>query len=403
MIGIEMIAKRYKKIKPLLDERTCRLWAGTESSTIGFGGIATVSKATGLSRNTIVRGQRELEDAESIKFKGVRKSGGGRKKATDKDPKLEGDLLELLEPVTRGDPESPLLWTCKSLRNLSSELKKQGHFVSYRVIGEILDEMGYSLQANRKTLEGSNNEDRDEQFNHINQQVIKFQKENQPVISVDTKKKELVGNFKNNGKEWKPKGRPDEVEIYDFPSQSVGKAIPYGIYDIGKNLGWVSVGIDHDTSTFAVESIRRWWYSMGQQIYPDAVKLLVTADGGGSNGSRVRLWKTEIQKFTNETNMEISICHFPPGTSKWNKIEHRLFSHITQNWRGKPLISHEVIVNLIANTTTRTGLKVKCELDTNKYQKGTKISDKQFAKVNIKREEFHGEWNYVIYPNVTVR
>ena len=403
MIGIEMIAKRYKKIKPLLDERTCRLWAGTESSTIGFGGIATVSKATGLSRNTIVRGQRELEDAESIKFKGVRRSGGGRKKATDKDPKLEGDLLELLEPVTRGDPESPLLWTCKSLRNLSSELKKQGHFVSYRVIGEILDKMGYSLQANRKTLEGSNNEDRDEQFNHINQQVIKFQKENQPVISVDTKKKELVGNFKNNGKEWKPKGRPDEVEIYDFPSQSVGKAIPYGIYDIGKNLGWVSVGIDHDTSTFAVESIRRWWYSMGQQIYPDAVKLLVTADGGGSNGSRVRLWKIEIQKFANEANMEISICHFPPGTSKWNKIEHRLFSHITQNWRGKPLISHEVIVNLIANTTTRTGLKVKCELDTNKYQKGTKISDKQFAKVNIKREEFHGEWNYVIYPNVTVR
>lgn len=403
MVDIEMIAKRYKKIKPRLDERTCRLWAGTESSTIGFGGIATVSKATGLSRNTIVRGQRELEDAESMKFKGVRKSGGGRKKATDKDPKLEGDLLELLEPVTRGDPESPLLWTCKSLRNLSSELKKQGHFVSYRVIGEILDEMGYSLQANRKTLEGSNNEDRDEQFNHINQQVIKFQKENQPVISVDTKKKELVGNFKNNGKEWKPKGRPDEVEIYDFPSQSVGKAIPYGIYDIGKNLGWVSVGIDHDTSTFAVESIRRWWYSMGQQIYPDAVKLLVTADGGGSNGSRVRLWKTEIQKFANETNMEISICHFPPGTSKWNKIEHRLFSHITQNWRGKPLISHEVIVNLIANTTTRTGLKVKCELDTNKYQKGTKISDKQLAEVNIKREEFHGEWNYAIYPNVTVR
>jgi len=403
MIDIEMIAKRYKKIKPLLDERTCRLWAGTESSTIGFGGIATVSKATGLSRNTIVRGQRELEDVESIKFKGVRRSGGGRKRATDKDPKLEGDLLELLEPVTRGDPESPLLWTCKSLRNLSSELKKQGHFVSYRVIGEILDKMGYSLQANRKTLEGSNNEDRDEQFNHINQQVIKFQRENQPVISVDTKKKELVGNFKNDGKEWKPKGKPDEVEIYDFPSQSVGKAIPYGIYDIGKNLGWVSVGIDHDTSTFAVESIRRWWYSMGQQIYPDAVKLLVTADGGGSNGSRVRLWKIEIQKFANETNMEISICHFPPGTSKWNKIEHRLFSHITQNWRGKPLISHEVIVNLIANTTTRTGLKVKCELDTNKYQKGTKISDKQFAKVNIKREEFHGEWNYVIYSNVTVR
>lgn len=403
MTDIGMIAKRYKKIKPLLDERTCRLWAGTESSTIGFGGIATVSKATGLSRNTIVRGQSELEDAESIKFKGVRKSGGGRKKTTDKYPKLEGDLLELLEPVTRGDPESPLLWTCKSLRNLSSELKKQGHFVSYRVIGEILDKMGYSLQANRKTLEGSNNEDRDEQFSHINQQVIKFQKENQPVISVDTKKKELVGNFKNNGKEWKPKGRPDEVEIYDFPSKSVGKAIPYGIYDIGKNLGWVSVGTDHDTSTFAVESIRRWWYSMGQQIYPDAAKLLVTADGGGSNGSRVRLWKIEIQKFANETNMEISICHFPPGTSKWNKIEHRLFSHITQNWRGKPLISHEVIVNLIANTTTGTGLKVKCELDTNKYQKGTKISDKQFAKVNIKREEFHGEWNYAIYPNVTVR
>lgn len=398
---IETIAKRYEKISPVLDERMRRLWAGAESSVIGFGGIAAVSKVTGLSRNTIVRGEQELEDIGNISQskKGIRKSGGGRKKAIDKNPKIKEDLSKLIEPVTRGDPESPLLWTCKGLRKLSSELKMKGHNVSHRIVGDLLHEMGYSLQANRKTHEGSNHPDRNAQFEYINQQAIKFQKENQPVISVDTKKKELVGNFKNNGQEWRPKGEPEEVNIYDFLIKGNGRAIPYGVYDMLLNSGWVSVGTDNDTAEFAVETIRRWWKSMGETSYINATKLLITADGGGSNGSRVRLWKIELQKFANETGMEISVCHFPPGTSKWNKIEHQLFSFITQNWRAKPLISHQVVVNLIANTTTKKGLKVACDLNTNKYPKGTKISDEQLSEINIKREDFHGEWNYTIYPN----
>lgn len=398
MENIEAIAKKYEKISPVLDERMRRLWAGVESSVIGFGGIAVVSKATGMSRNTIIRGEREIDEISAKPTKTIRKTGGGRKKAIDIDPRIQEELTKLIEPVTRGDPESPLKWTCKSLRKLSSELKNKGHNVSHRIVGELLHKMGYSLQANRKILEGSSHPDRNAQFEFINQQVIKFQNNNQPIISVDTKKKELVGNFKNNGQEWRPKGEPEDVFIYDFPIKGLGRAIPYGIYDQGLNKGWVSVGTDNDTAEFAVETIRRWWDSMGKTCYANATKLLITADGGGSNGSRVKLWKTELQKFANEIRMNISVCHFPPCTSKWNKIEHRLFSHITKNWRGKPLISHEVIVNLIANTTTETGLEVSCDLNLNKYQKGIKVSDEELSKVNIVKEEFHGEWNYTIHP-----
>ncbi len=398
MENIEAIAKKYEKLSPVLDERMRRLWAGVESSVIGFGGIAVVSKATGMSRNTIIRGEREIDEISGKTIKTIRKTGGGRKKAIDIDPRIQEELTKLIEPVTRGDPESPLKWTCKSLRKLSSELKNKGHNVSHRIVGELLHKMGYSLQANRKILEGSSHPDRNAQFEFINQQVIKFQNNNQPVISVDTKKKELVGNFKNNGQEWRPKGEPEDVFIYDFPIKGLGRAIPYGIYDQGLNKGWVSVGTDNDTAEFAVETIRRWWDSMGTTCYANATKLLITADGGGSNGSRVKLWKTELQKFANEIRMNISVCHFPPCTSKWNKIEHRLFSHITKNWRGKPLISHEVIVALIANTTTETGLEVSCDLNLNKYQKGIKVSDEELSKVNIVKEEFHGEWNYTIRP-----
>jgi len=322
--------------------------------------------------------------------KGIRKPGGGRKKEIDINPKIKDDLSQLIDPVTRGHPESPLLWTCKSLRKLASELKLKGHNVSYNIVRNILLEMGYSLQANQKNLEGSSHPDRNAQFEYINQQVINFQKEKQPVISVDTKKKELIGNFKNNGQEWLPKGEAEEVEMHDFMKKELGKGIPYGIYDILLNKGWVSVGTDHDTAEFAVETIRRWWKTMGILSYSNASKLMITADGGGSNGSRVKLWKVELQKFANETGMEISVSHFPPGTSKWNKIEHQLFSFITKNWRAKPLISHEVIVNLIANTTTEKGLKIMCELNTNKYEIGIKISDEQIAELNMKRDDFMG-------------
>ena len=305
-------------------------------------------------------------------------------------------LKNLVESTTRGDPQSPLMWICKSLRKLSLELRSMGHDVSHTIVRNLLLEMGYSLQANRKTDEGNTHCDRDMQFEHINQQAKDFQKENQPVISVDTKKKELVGNFKNNGQEWKEKGKPDLVNVYDFPEKGKGKAIPYGVYDLAVNNAWVSVGIDNDTAEFAVETIRKWWEVMGCNRYPDAKKLLITADGGGSNGSRVRLWKTELQKLADEIGMDIAVCHFPPGTSKWNKIEHRLFSQITKNWRGRPLVSYEVIVNLIGKTTTQTGLEVKCALDKNQYQKGIKISDREFNSVEIIRNDFHGEWNYTI-------
>jgi hypothetical protein len=332
----------------------------------------------------------------------VRRAGGGRKKTVDKDASLKTDLERLVDPVTRGDPESPLRWTCKSVRKLSEELRRLGHQTSHRMVAELLHELGYSLQANRKTLEGSSHADRDQQFQHINQQVTQLLSQRQPVISVDTKKKELVGDFKNPGAELRPKGDPEKVRVHDFVIPELGRAAPYGVYDLANNSGWVSVGVDHDTSAFAVETIRRWWHSMGQQSYPQATELLITADSGGSNGSRVRLWKVELQRFADETGLELRVCHLPPGTSKWNKIEHRLFSFISQNWRGKPLVSHQVIVDLISATSTKAGLKVRAQIDSNLYPAGRKVSDKEVSALHIERDAFHGEWNYKILPRSLV-
>lgn len=403
----EMISKRFKHLSPLLDEKQLRLYVAAEAMVIGRGGISLASKATGVSRPTITMGCKELleqgatKSASSAATVRVRKIGGGRKRATDLDETLRSDLEGLVEPVTRGDPESPLRWTSKNVRKLADELKKMGHKTSHRMVAELLHEMDYSLQANRKTAEGSSHPDRNDQFEHIYREVKEFQSCGQPVISVDTKKKERVGDFKNGGRELRPKGDPEKVRVYDFEIPALGKVAPYGVYDQTLNAGWVNVGTDHDTATFAVESIRKWWITMGREAYPNADRLLITADGGGSNGARVRLWKIELQKFANETGLVVSVSHFPPGTSKWNKIEHRLFSYISQNWRGKPLVSHEVIVNLIASTTTRKGLTVKCELDTNKYTKGIKVTDKELSKVNIIRDDFHGEWNYSIHPSIS--
>lgn len=400
----ELITKRFKLLAPRLDERQLRLYVAAEAMVVGRGGVSLASQATGMSRPTITIGCKELleQDAEksvsSAAAARVRKVGGGRKRAVDLDETLRSDLECLIEPVTRGDPESPLRWTSKSVRKLADELKKMGHKTSHRMVAELLREMDYSLQANRKTAEGSSHPDRNAQFEHIHKKVKEFQSSGQPVISVDTKKKERVGDFKNGGRELRPKGDPEKVRVYDFEIPELGKVAPYGVYDQTRNAGWVNVGTDHDTASFSVESIRRWWITMGREVYPAADRLLITADGGGSNGARVRLWKIELQKFANETGLVISVCHLPPGTSKWNKVEHRLFSYISQNWRGKPLVSHEVIVNLIASTTTRTGLTVKCELDTNKYTKGIKVTDKELGQVNIIRDEFHGEWNYSIHP-----
>ncbi len=380
-----------------------RLVAASESLAIGFGGTSFVSRETGVSRRAIIQGVKELEETPGVRAARVRRAGGGRKKAVDKDITLKMDLEGLVEPVTRGDPESPLRWTCKSVRKLAEELKRMGHRTSHRMVAELLRELGYSLQANRKTLEGASHPDRDAQFKHINEQVSHLLEQHQPVLSVDTKKKELVGDFKNNGRELRPKGNPEPVRVHDFVIPELGRAAPYGVYDIGNNTGWVSVGMDHDTSTFAVETIRRWWYSMGQQAYPQAKQVLLTADSGGSNGSRVRLWKLELQKLADETGLEVRVCHLPPGTSKWNKIEHRLFSFISQNWRGKPLVSHQVIVDLIATTSTKTGLKVRARIDTNRYPSGTKVSDQQIAALNIERDTFHGEWNYKILPRAIAK
>lgn len=403
----ELITKRFELLAPLLDERQLRLYVAAEAMVLGRGGISVTSQATGISRPTITIGCKELLEKEAKKSAPsaatarVRKQGGGRKRAIDLDETLRSDLEGLIEPVTRGDPESPLRWTAKSVRKLADELKKMGHKTSHRMVAELLREMEYSLQANRKTAEGSSHPDRNAQFEYIHKKVKEFQSCSQPVISVDTKKKERVGDFKNGGRELRPKGDPEKVRVYDFEIPELGKVAPYGVYDPARNAGWVNVGTDHDTATFAVESIRRWWITMGREAYPGADRLLITADGGGSNGARVRLWKIELQKLANETGLIISVCHLPPGTSKWNKIEHRLFSYISQNWRGKPLVSHEVIVNLIASTTTRTGLTVKCQLDTNKYTKGIKVTDEELRQVNITRDEFHGEWNYAIHPDST--
>ncbi len=398
-----MIKQRFKTLESFLDERLRRIYSATEAKVIGYGGISIVSRETGVSRRAIALGKEELKHPPPRGIRRTRKEGGGRKRTVDKDPTLKQDLEGLVEPVTRGDPESPLRWTSKSVRKLSKELNEMGHKTSYNLIAILLKEMGYSLQANKKTLEGTSHIDRDAQFEHINKKVKNYQRIKQPVISVDTKKKELVGNFKNGSREIRPKGKPEKVSVHDFMIKKLGRASPYGVYDLTSNAGWVNVGIDNDTATFAVESIRQWWYSMGKKVYPKAKRLLIIADSGGSNGSRVKLWKVELQKFANETELSIAVCHLPPGTSKWNKIEHRLFSFITQNWRGKPLVSHEVIVNLIAATTTKEGLSVECRLDTNSYPKGIKVTKEEIDRINMKRDYFHGEWNYIIYPNNEVR
>jgi hypothetical protein len=382
-----------------------RLVAAAESTAIGYGGVSLVARATGVSRRAITEGMKELRQekmpAEPLLSQSrIRRKGAGRKRTVDKDPGLRRDLDRLVDPATRGDPESPLRWTCKSVRILAEELRREGHAVSYQTVAELLHEMDYSLQANQKKLEGSQHADRNQQFEYINRKAQRYLKQGEPVISVDTKKKELVGDFKNPGREWRPQGEPEPVRVHDFEIRQPenGKVAPYGVYDLGRNMGWVSVGVDHDTAEFAVESIRRWWRWMGRRSYPKAQRLLITADSGGSNGARVRLWKWELQQLADETGLEISVCHFPPGTSKWNKIEHRLFSFISQNWRGKPLISHQVIIDLIAATTTTTGLTVKSKIDTNIYEKGLKVSDQQMAELQLRREKFHGDWNYKLLP-----
>ena len=373
------------------------MWVASEALSYGRGGILLVNKATDVSRTTIHKGIKEITGQIS-KSDGVRKSGGGRKKTTEKQKNLLKDLEALVEPTSRGDPESPLKWSCKSTRNLADELQQQGYEVSHTTVANLLRELDYSLQANRKTLEGASHEDRDAQFHYINKSITDLQARQQPTVSVDTKKKENLGNYKNNGKEFAKKGNPVKVNGHDFPDKRLGKVVPYGVYDIGKNKGWVSVGISSDTAEFAVNSIKTWWYKMGTQVYPEATELLITADCGGSNEYRVRLWKYELQKLATETGLKIHVRHFPPGTSKWNKIEHKLFSYISINWRGKPLLTRETVVNLISNTKTKTGLKVKAVLDKNEYKKGKKVSKEQFACLNIKGDAFHPEWNYTISP-----
>ncbi len=382
-----------------MDERTRRLFAAAESEAIGRGGISAVSAAIGMSRRVVREGKRDLRARVTPPTGRLRQPGGGRKKMVVEDPSLLVDLERLVEPLTRGDPESPLRWTCKSVRKLAEELQREGHQTSYRLVARLLHGLGYSLQANRKTREGSSHPDRNAQFEHLNGKIQSFQRRGQPVISVDTKKKELIGDCKNNGREWRRKGDPEEVGVHDFGTDRLS---PYGVYDQTRNEGWVSVGVDHDTATFAVESIRRWWRWMGRKAYPEARQLLITADAGGSNGARLRLWKVEVQKFADETGLHITVCHFPPGTSKWNKIEHRLFSFISQNWRGQPLRSHEVVVNLIANTKTEQGLKVRAKLDTNKYPSGVKITNQELAAVSLLPDKFHGEWNYTIRPRSVI-
>ena len=392
---VQDIARKYSNLSETFNERSRRLWAGNESLSIGYAGIEILSQATGLSRSTVIKGMKEITDKRELKNR-IREPGGGRKREVDKKPGIREELIKMVESSTRGDPQCSLLWESKSLRKLSAELREKGYNVSHVLVEKLLHDMEYSLKSNRKMNEGKSHADRNLQFEHINSMAREFMKEDQPVISIDTKKKELIGNFRNNGKEWKASGEYDEVNVHDFMQLTAGKAVPYGIYDMKLNEGYVNVGIDHDTAEFAVQSIKKWWNFMGRKRYPAAKKLLITADGGGSNGSRVRLWKIELQKFSTETGLEISVCHFPPGTSKWNKIEHRLFSFITKNWRGKPLVSFEVIVNLIANTRTEKGLRVECSIDRDSYEKGIKISSEEMSKLNIKIDEFHGEWNYTI-------
>ena len=398
MDSLAGVRERFTALEPVLDEKSRRLLVAAESKAWGSGGISAVSKTTGVSRQVIRQGLRELEQSATPPTGRIRRPGGGRKSAKQKDPTLLTDLEKLVEPATRGDPESSWRWTSKSVRKLAEELAGMGHGVSYPVVAELLHEMGYSLQANRKTKEGDSHPDRNAQFEHINARVRQYMDLRQPVISVETKKKELVGDFKNGGQDWRPKGHPETVRVHDFLIPELGRAAPYGVYDLAQNTGWVSVGIDHDTASFAVATIRRWWHALGQEKYPHAKRLMITADGGGSNGSRLRLWKLELQTLADETGLTIAVSHFPPGTSKWNKIEHRLFSFISKNWRGKPLTSLQVIVNLIAATTTRKGLKVHAEIDPRSYPAGIKVPDADMEQISLRREEFHGERNYEILP-----
>jgi len=401
---IEKIRKKFERVSGVLNERGRRVWAAAEAEALGYGGQSIVAKATGLSRVTLHREGSERSEDTFVLYPShpdrIRKRGGGRKKRTQHEPGLLLALEALVEPTTRGDPESPLRWTCRSTRQLAAALATQGYRISHQTVAALLDDLGYSLQSNQKTKEGGTHPDRDAQFQYIHDRVEAFQRQGQPVVSVDTKKKELVGDFKNGGQEWRPQGNPEQVRVYDFVDKVLGKGNPYGVYDPTTNVGWVSVGVDHDTAEFAVETLRRWWEKMGRSRYPTATELLVTADGGGSNGARVRLWKVALQRLADQTRLRISICHFPPGTSKWNKIEHRMFSHISLNWRGKPLFSHEVVVNLIAGTTTRTGLRIEAELDTNTYPTGIQVTDEELDKIKIQRADFHGEWNYTILPRI---
>ena len=398
MIDEAGIRARYMTVAPLLDERTRRLVAGTEALTLGRGGATAVARATGLARNTVQRGVKDVRAGDTGAKGRIRRAGAGRPRLEARDATLRQDLEALIEPTSRGDPESPLRWTTKSLRRLAEELGRQGHAVSHQTVADLLRDLGYSLQANRKVLEGTSHPDRNAQFEHLNRAVELQFALGEPVIAVDKKKKELIGPFKNGGRELRPKGDPERVRVHDFLLPELGRANPYGVYDLAQNEAWVSVGTDHDTAAFAVQSIRRWWESMGREAYPGAKRVLITADCGGSNGYTVRLWKLELQKFADDTGLEVAVCHFPPGTSKWNKIEHRLFSAISQNWRGKPLISHEVMVNLIAATTTRTGLRVRSALDEGLYPKGVTVPDREMATLYLKPEAFHGEWNYALLP-----
>ena len=400
---VATVRRKFQRLARMMNEKVMRRWAACEAMAMGRGGVSAVAKATGLSRTTIHRGIAEIKErmphvTEAAEEGRIRRPGGGRPRRADQDKTLVRDLKELLEPVTRGDPASNLLWTSKSTRKLAVELQHRGHQVSHTTVAGLLGELGYSLQANRKTKEGTSHPDRDAQFQHINRKVQGFRRRGQPVISVDTKKRELVGDFKNGGREWRPRGKPEQVRTHDFRDKDLGVAIPYGVYDMGRNDGWVSVGIDHDTAEFAVATIRRWWQRMGSRVYPRAKELLITADAGGSNGSRNRLWKLCLQELADETGLKVTVCHLPPGTSKWNKIEHRMFCHITENWRGQPLVSHGVIVNLIGHTTTTKGLRIKAAIDRRSYDQGVKVSKQEFAGVDLLPDRFHGEWNYTIRP-----
>jgi hypothetical protein len=402
----ETIRQKFEALRPFLDERARRVWAATEAAALGRGGVTLVARATGMARSTLHAGQRDLQEPEAARLAmaagRVRRAGAGRKPLTEQDPRLVDALEALVDPLARGDPESPLRWTTKSTRQLAAVLRAQGHPISYVKVAELLKARDYSLQGNRKVQEGASHPDRDAQFTYINAQAAAFQAQGQPVVSVDAKKKELVGPFRNGGREWQARGCPEEVRVHDFPDPELGKAIPYGVYDLGANEGWVSVGTDHDTAEFAVSSLRRWWEQMGKQRYPSATRLLVTADSGGSNASQGRLWKQALQQWADEVSLTLTVCHFPPGTSKWNKIEHRMFSEITKNWRGRPLVSHQVIIDLIMSTRTQTGLQIRAALDEGKYPTGKKVSDREMAALALERASFHGDWNYTLHPRPTI-